>query len=137
MWGKIQQIKWEENMGGCRLGVSNLSQSLRWLDAGSEKWPCDSDFLMAISDIEGDEIRSDDFFFTFNFLKKKISPELTSATNPLLFAEEDWAWANSHAHLPLLYMWDACHSMAWQLVHRSMPGIQTGEPRLPKWNVWT
>ena len=59
---------------------------------------------------------------------RKISPELTSAANPL-YAEEDWPWANICAHLPLLYMWDACHSMAWQAVSRSIPGIQTGEPR--------
>ena len=35
---------------------------------------------------------------------RKISPELTTASPPL-FAEEDWPWANIHAHLPLvLYM---------------------------------
>ena len=59
---------------------------------------------------------------------RKISPELTSATNGALFAEEDWPWANIRAHLPLLYMWDACHSMAWQAVRRPAPGIQTAEP---------
>ena len=42
----------------------------------------------------------------FCFLRK-VSPELTSATNLPLFAEEDWPWANIHAHLPLLYMLDA------------------------------
>ena len=40
------------------------------------------------------------------FVLRKISPELTSATNPPLFAEEDWPRANIRAHLPLLYMWD-------------------------------
>ena len=50
------------------------------------------------------------------FFLRKISPELTSAANPPLFAEEDWPSANIHAHLPLLYMWDACHSMACQAV---------------------
>ena len=64
----------------------------------------------------------------FLFLKKKINPELTSATNPPLFAEEDWPWANTCAHLPMLYMWDACHSMTWQAKHRSTPRIRTGEP---------
>ena len=44
---------------------------------------------------------------------QKISPELTSAANPPLFAEEDWPWANIHAHLPLLYTWDTRHSMAF------------------------
>ena len=49
--------------------------------------------------------------FYFIFLRK-ISPELATA-NPPLFAEEDWPWANIHAHLPLLSMWDAHHSMAF------------------------
>ena len=31
-------------------------------------------------------------------------------------------------HLPLLYMWDMCHSMAWWAVCRSTPGIWNGEP---------
>ena len=52
------------------------------------------------------------FYFLFHFLRK-ISPELRSAANPPLFAEEDWPWANIGAHLPLLYMWNAFHSMAW------------------------
>ena len=52
-------------------------------------------------------------FFVF---LRKINPELTSAANPPLFAEEDWPWANIRARLPLLYMWDACHSMACQVV---------------------
>ena len=47
----------------------------------------------------------------FCFLRK-ISPELTTANLPL-FAEEDWPWGNIHAHLPLLYMRDAYHSMAF------------------------
>ena len=63
------------------------------------------------------------------FLKKKISPELTSAANPPLFAEEDWPWASICAHLPLLYMWTAYHSMACQAVHRSTPRIQSSETR--------
>ena len=46
------------------------------------------------------------------FFWRKISPELTSAPYPPLFAEEDWPWANILAHLPLLYKWDSCHSMA-------------------------
>ena len=51
------------------------------------------------------------FFLLFFFLRK-ISPELTSAANPPRFVEEDWPWANIHAYPPLLYMWDAYHSMA-------------------------
>ena len=48
----------------------------------------------------------------FFFFLTKISPELTTASPPL-FAEEDWPWANICAHLPLLYTWDAYHSMAF------------------------
>ena len=48
------------------------------------------------------------------------------------FFEEDWPWAHICAHLPLLYMWDACHSMACQAVHRSVAGIWTGEPQAAK-----
>ena len=51
------------------------------------------------------------YFFFF----RKISPELNTA-NPPLFAEEDWPWANICVHLPLLYIWDAYHSMACQAV---------------------
>ena len=48
------------------------------------------------------------------------------------FAEEDWPWANTHAHLPLLHM--GCrNSTACQEVHRCTPGskagIRTGEPQ--------
>ena len=62
-----------------------------------------------------------------------MSPELTTA-NPPLFAEEDWPRANIHAHLPLLYLWDAYHSMAftkwchvrtWDL-NRRTPGRRSG-----------
>ena len=70
--------------------------------------------------------------FLFIFFLRKISPELTSTANPPLFAEEDWAWADICAHLPLLYVWDACHSMACQGVRRSAPGIQTGKARTTK-----
>ena len=62
------------------------------------------------------------FFFWFFFLRK-ISLELTAA-NPPLFAEEDWPWAHIRAHLPLLYMWDAYHSMAGQAVPCPHPGSQ-------------
>ena len=50
----------------------------------------------------------------------KINPELTTA-NPPLFAEEDWPWANIHAHLPLRYMWDAYQSMAFAKQFRVRP----------------
>ena len=70
--------------------------------------------------------------FIYLFILRKISPELTSASNPPLFAEVDWPWANIRAHLPLLYMWDACHSMAWWAVHRSTPKIRTSQCRATK-----
>ena len=71
--------------------------------------------------------RQDRCRFVGVFLKK-ISPELTSAANPPLCAEEDWPWANIHAHLPLLYMGDVCHIMAWSAVHRTTPRIRAGKP---------
>ena len=50
-------------------------------------------------------------FDNFNFSKlilffflRKISPGLTSATNPPLFAEEDWPRANICAYLPIFYI---------------------------------
>ena len=69
---------------------------------------------------------------SFFFFLRKISPELTSVANTPLFAEEDWPWANICAHLPLLYLWDTYHSMAWQEVCRSPLGIWTGEPQAAK-----
>ena len=45
------------------------------------------------------------FYYQFhNFFWSKISPELTSAANPPLFAEEDWPWPNILAHLCLFYV---------------------------------
>ena len=61
------------------------------------------------------------------FFLRKVSPELTAA-NPPLFAEEDWPWASIHAHPPLLYVWDACHSMACQAAPCPNPG---SEPAIP------
>ena len=63
----------------------------------------------------------------FSFLFRKISSELTFTTNLPLFC-----WANIQAHLPLLYMWDAYHSVAWQVVRRSTPRIWTSEPQAAK-----
>ena len=74
----------------------------------------------------------------FLFLRK-ISPELTFAINPPVFhfAKEDWPWANICAHLPLLYMWDTCHSMAWRAVLGPHPGSEPANPGPPKQNVQT
>ena len=62
------------------------------------------------------------------FFWRKISPELTSAANPPLFAEEDWPWAHIRVHLPLLSMWDTYHSMACQAVPCAHPGSELGNP---------
>ena len=77
----------------------------------------------------------DSLFFSFFFLRK-ISSEL-SAVNPPLFAEEDWPWANIRAHLPPLYMWDACHSTACQAMPYPHLGSEPANPGLPKRNVHT
>ena len=66
------------------------------------------------------------FLFIYLFLRK-ISPELTTA-NPAVFAEEDWPWDNVHAHLPLLCMWDAYHSMTCQAVPCPHPGSELANP---------
>ena len=68
------------------------------------------------------------YMFCFVFSPRKISPELTTASPPL-FAEEGWPRANIHAHLPLLYMWDAYHSMACQAVPCPHPGSEPVNPR--------
>ena len=71
------------------------------------------------------------------FFLRKISPELTSAANPPLCAEEDWPWANIRAHLPPLYIWDAYHSMACHAVPCPDPGSEPANPGLRKRNVRT
>ena len=58
---------------------------------------------------------------------RKIGYELTTA-NPLLFAEEDWPWANIRAHLPLLYMWDTYHSMVCRVVSCPHPRSEPVNP---------
>ena len=75
--------------------------------------------------------------FLFFFFLRKISPELIFAASPPLCAEQDWPWADIHAHLPLLYMWDACHSMVCQAVPCLHLGSKLANPGLPKWNVCT
>ena len=74
--------------------------------------------------------------FVYFFLRK-ISPELTSAANLPLSAEEAWPWANIGAHLRLLYMWDTYHSMAYLVVPRPHPESELANPRLPKRNLHT
>ena len=67
---------------------------------------------------------------TFFFLRK-TSAELTTA-NPPLFAEENWPWANIHAHLPLLYMWDAYHTMVCHAVPCPYLGSEPANPGPPR-----
>ena len=76
------------------------------------------------------------FIYLFIFFLRKISPELRSANTPL-FAEEDWPWANIRAHLPLFYMWDTCHSMAFWVVPCPHLGSEKANPGPPKQNVHT
>ena len=75
-------------------------------------------------------------FCLFVCFLRKISPELITASPPLI-AEEDWPWANIRAHLPLLYTRDAYHSMACQGVPCPHPGSKLVSPRPPKRNMWT
>ena len=68
-----------------------------------------------------------DFILFFIFLRK-ITPELTSATLLLFFAEEDCPWANLYAHLPLFYV--GClpqHGLTSGAM--STPRIRTSEPQ--------
>ena len=92
------------------------SQPLPLLFIFWQQWPVTSCWIFRAS--------SD---FSFFFFLRKISPEVTSAANPPLFAEEDWSWANIHAHLPLLYMWDTV--LAWLAmqchVHTQDPNQRT------------
>ena len=72
----------------------------------------------------------------FFFFLREISPELTT-TNPPLFAEENWPWANIHAHLPLLCTWDAYHSMAFcQAVPCPHPASRPANPGPPRRGAW-
>ena len=74
------------------------------------------------------------------FFWKKFSPELSYVANPPLFAKEDWPWANICAHLLLFYIWDAGRNMAWWVVCRSVPRIQTSEThwsRVQELNCYT
>ena len=103
------------------------------MDEGEERCPPKWDTTQASNTSEKSSV-TEGLKELFFFLRK-ISPELTSATNPPLFAEEDWPWANNHAHLPLLYMWDACHSMACQAVPRPHLGSGLASPGPPKQNV--
>ena len=63
----------------------------------------------------------------FFFFLRMISHKLTTASPPL-FAEEAWPWANVHAHLPLLYTWEAYHTMVCQVVPCPHPGSELANP---------
>ena len=72
---------------------------------------------------------------TFLFLRK-ISPELISAANPPLFAEEERA-SPELTSMPifLYFMWDACHSMPYK--HCVGLGTKLAKPGPEKQNVQT
>ena len=69
-------------------------------------------------------------FYSFFFLRK-ISPELTAASPPLFLLRKPGP-ANIRAHLPLLSMWDAYHSMAGQVVPCPHWGSEPANPGLPR-----
>ena len=74
-------------------------------------------------------------------VKNSYTPHLEDQLIPNIknnfFFEEDWPWANIRAHVPLLYLWDAYHSVAWQAVSRPNLGSETVNPGLPKQSVPT
>ena len=74
--------------------------------------------------------------FPFFFLRK-TSHEPTSAANPPLFAEEEWSWANIHAHLPLFYMWDATTACLNKRCIGPHPGSELVNPGPPKRSAGT
>ena len=70
------------------------------------------------------------FWLIYFIFLRKISPELTSAVNPSLFAEEDQPWANIHASMPIfLHFICGKHTTAW--LAKRCP-VHT---RVPNW--WT
>ena len=96
--------KWEDN----KIKFLHFILKIRWLEL--KTWRCIKEKNIPLIILINYEHSNKRFFFFF-FLRK-ISPELTTANLPL-FAEEAQPWANVHAHLPLLYTWDAYHSMAF------------------------
>ena len=113
------------------LGTSEQSATFFWLSAiveacvGEQNLPYQNVSLW-LKDYLGLVIFL--IYYLFIYLLTKISPELTAA-NPPLFAKEDWPRANICAHLPLLYMWDAYHSMVCQAVPCVHPGSELANPR--------
>ena len=77
--------------------------------------------------------------FYYYFFLRKISPELTSATNPPLFAEEDWPWANICAYLPPMFFICGMPSTAWlaKWCRGPHPGSKLANRGPPKQTVWT
>ena len=75
--------------------------------------------------------------FPFLFLGK-ISPELTSSTNPPLFAKEDWPWANICAHIFLYFV---CGMPATAWLDKRCVGPRSGSkpvsPGPSKLSMWT
>ena len=73
--------------------------------------------------------------FFFPFLGAFLYCFLYMEWNFILFIFIFWGrlpWANICAKLLIFYMWDACHSMAWKMVHRSESRVLTGKPLAAK-----
>ena len=66
-------------------------------------------------------------FLSFFFLRK-ISPELTAANRPLL-SEEDWPWANIHAHPFSTSYVGRLPQHGLPSSAMSAPRMRTGEPQ--------
>ena len=66
-----------------------------------------------------------------SFFLRKISPELTSAANPPLFAEEDWPWANIQPIFLYLNV-ERLPKRDLPSGAMSLPRIRTGEPQAAK-----
>ena len=87
---------------------------------------CENVFLIHWLEENRQSLPMSPITFTLFFLRK-ISPELTSAANPL-FAEKDWPWANICACLPLFYEGSLPqHGLISGA--RSTLGIRTWEPQ--------
>ena len=112
-WPGRSSSKWERGLETSWLFTKksdHMDPVKQWLWSSMASWSLDT--TTTHSKHKDSRWCKDRFLFCFVFLRK-ISPELTSAANPPLFAGEDWPWANIRAHLPLFYMWDTCHSMAF------------------------
>ena len=73
-----------------KIGKNNLGQILQSVGRLHEGRDCVRQSFGAHEYLLIDQRTFPPILFCFLFFLRKISPELTSATNPLLFAEEGW-----------------------------------------------